>query len=81
MAQITRRKFLIASGWVAGGVTALVALRHRAVAVAPTIIFPDGESGATWYKSARMASVKCFFPELIWARMPTPVWPKLSLRN
>ena len=42
MAQITRRKFLIASGWVAGGVTALVALRHRAVAVAPTIIFPDG---------------------------------------
>jgi isoquinoline 1-oxidoreductase subunit beta len=64
MAQITRRKFLIASGWVAGGVTALVALRHRAVAVAPTIIFPDGESGATWVQIRPDGACQMFFPRI-----------------
>ena len=48
MVQISRRKFLIASGWVAGGVTVLYAVANRAKAVAPTIIFPNDESGLTW---------------------------------
>ena len=48
MAGISRRKFLIATGWVAGGATLLYTLRNKAIAVAPTIIIPDEKSGAAW---------------------------------
>ena len=49
---------------MAGGVTALVALRHRAVAVAPTIIFPDGASGATWVQIRPDGACQMFFPRI-----------------
>lgn len=48
MVQLTRRNFLIATGWIAGGVTVLYKLGSRAKAVAPTIIFPDKEMASTW---------------------------------
>lgn len=48
MAKLSRRNFLIATGWVAGGVTVLYAMRNRALTVAPTIIFPNSASGITW---------------------------------
>ncbi|MCH1487056.1 MAG: molybdopterin-dependent oxidoreductase, partial [Alphaproteobacteria bacterium] len=48
MAKLSRRNFLIATGWVAGGVTVLYAMRNRALTVAPTIIFPNSASGLTW---------------------------------
>jgi CO/xanthine dehydrogenase Mo-binding subunit len=46
--KLSRRRFLIASGWVAGGATALFLLGRRAQAVAPTIIYPDGTDAANW---------------------------------
>ena len=39
MAGLSRRKFLIATGWIAGGATVLYTLRNKAISVAPTIIF------------------------------------------
>ena len=48
MAILTRRRFLAATGVVAGGVTAVYLFRQRAAAVSPTFIFPDNETSATW---------------------------------
>ena len=38
MAKLTRRGFLLATGWVAGGATLLYIARNRAVAAAPTML-------------------------------------------
>ena len=64
MPQFSRRKFLLSTGWVAGGVTALYALRNKAVAVAPTIIFPDAESGAAWIQIKANGTCHMFFPRV-----------------
>jgi CO/xanthine dehydrogenase Mo-binding subunit len=64
MVQLTRRKFLFATGWIAGGATVLYALRNRAVAVAPTIIFPNEESGAAWVQIRSDGSCHMFFPRI-----------------
>ena len=61
MVQLTRRNFLIATGWVAGGVTVLYTLRNRAVAVAPTIIIPNKESGAAWVQIRSDGSCLMYF--------------------
>lgn len=64
MAKLTRRKFLIATGWVAGGATVLYTLKNKAVAVAPTIIFPDDDSGAAWLQIRPDGSCRMFFPRM-----------------
>jgi isoquinoline 1-oxidoreductase beta subunit len=64
MIQLSRRKFLIATGWAAGGVTVLYALRNRAVAVAPTIIFPNKESGAAWLQIRLDGLCHMYFPRI-----------------
>jgi isoquinoline 1-oxidoreductase beta subunit len=64
MVKLSRRKFLIATGWVAGGVTVLYTLRNRAIAVAPTIIFPDKESGAAWVQIRPDGSCLMFFSRM-----------------
>ncbi|MFT5100432.1 MAG: isoquinoline 1-oxidoreductase beta subunit, partial [Planctomycetaceae bacterium] len=64
MVQISRRKFLIATGWVAGGVTALYALRNHAVSVAPTIIFPNEESAVAWLQIRPDGSCHMFFARM-----------------
>lgn len=64
MISTSRRKFLIATGWVAGGVTVLYALGKRAVAVAPTIIFPDDTSGAAWVQIRPGGICHMFFPRI-----------------
>ena len=51
MNEVSRRRLLKATGWVAGGVTVFFGLRglaKRASDVAPTIIFPDKVSAAAW---------------------------------
>ena len=62
MAKLTRRGFLLATGWVAGGATLLYIARNRAVAVAPTIIFPDKESGVAWLQIRTDGSCRMYFP-------------------
>ena len=64
MISTSRRKFLIATGWVAGGVTGLYALGKHAVAVAPTIIFPDDTSGAAWVQIRPGGICHMFFPRI-----------------
>jgi CO/xanthine dehydrogenase Mo-binding subunit len=64
MASISRRKFLIATGWVAAGVTGVYALGKHAVAVAPTIIFPDETSGAAWVQIRPGGVCHMFFPRV-----------------
>lgn len=64
MVSVSRRKFLIATGWVAGGVTGLYALGKHAVAVAPTIIFPDDTSGAAWVQIRPGGVCHMFFPRI-----------------
>jgi CO/xanthine dehydrogenase Mo-binding subunit len=64
MAKFSRRKFLFATGWVAGGVTALYLLRNRATAVAPTIIFPDAASGAAWLQIRPDGNCRMLFPRM-----------------
>ena len=61
MAQFSRRKFLFATGWVAGGATLLYTVRNRAIAVAPTIIFPDQASGAAWLQIRPDGLCRMFF--------------------
>ena len=61
MAKLTRRGLLAATGWVAGGATVLYIVRDRAIAVAPTIIFPDKESGAAWLQIRPDGSCRMFF--------------------
>ena len=62
MVQLTRRKFLIATGCVAGGATVLYTLGTRAAASAPTIIFPNEESGAAWIQIRPDGSCHMYFP-------------------
>ena len=64
MARISRRKFLIATGWVAGGATLLYTVRNRAIAVAPTIIFPDEQSGAAWLQIRPNGVCLMYFPRV-----------------
>ena len=64
MVSVSRRRFLIATGWVAGGVTGLYALGKHAVAVAPTIIFPDDTSGAAWVQIRPGGVCHMFFPRI-----------------
>ena len=64
MVQLNRRKFLFATGWVAGGATLLYTLRNHAMAVAPTIIIPDEESGAAWVQIQPDGSCRMFFPRI-----------------
>lgn len=64
MVQFTRRKFLFATGWVAGGATLLYKLRNHAVAVAPTIIIPDEESAAAWLQIQPDGACRMFFPRI-----------------
>jgi CO/xanthine dehydrogenase Mo-binding subunit len=64
MVSISRRKFLIATGWVAAGVTGVYALGKHAVAVAPTIIFPDETSGAAWVQIRPGGVCHMFFPRV-----------------
>ena len=64
MVSVSRRRFLIATGWVAGGVTGLYALGKHAVAVAPTIIFPDDTSGAVWVQIRPGGVCHMFFPRI-----------------
>ena len=64
MVQLNRRKFLFATGWVAGGATLLYTLRNHALAVAPTIIIPDEESGAAWVQIQPDGSCRMFFPRI-----------------
>lgn len=61
MAKLTRRGFLLATGWVAGGATLLYIARNRAVAAAPTIIFPNQESGAEWLQIRPDGSCRMYF--------------------
>lgn len=62
MVQLTRRKFLVASGCVAGGLTVLYTLGIRAAASAPTIIFPDERSGAAWIQIRPSGACHMYFP-------------------
>ncbi len=64
MAILSRRKFLFASGWVAGGVTVLYALGSRVKKVAPTIIFPDSSSGVTWLQINADGQCRMYFPRM-----------------
>jgi isoquinoline 1-oxidoreductase beta subunit len=64
MASISRRKFLIATGWVAGGATLLYAVRNKAIAVAPTIIIPNKQSGAAWLQIRPNGSCLMYFPRV-----------------
>ena len=64
MVSISRRNFLIATGWVAAGVTGVYALSKHAVAVAPTIIFPDETSGAAWVQIRPGGVCHMFFPRV-----------------
>ena len=64
MAMLTRRGFLIATGWVAGGATAVYAFRQRATAVGPTIIFPNQESGAAWLQIRPDGVCQMYFPRM-----------------
>lgn len=62
MVQLTRRKFLVASGCVAGGLTVLYTLGIRAAASAPTIIFPDEHSGAAWIQIRPSGACHMYLP-------------------
>ena len=62
MAKLSRRKFLIATGCVAGGLTIVYKLRNRAMASAPTIIFPNEESGAAWLQIRPDGVCRMYFP-------------------
>ena len=64
MAQLTRRNFLIATGWIAAGATVLYKLSDRAIAVAPTIIFPDEGMAATWIQIRPDGSCLMYFPRM-----------------
>ncbi len=64
MAIFTRRRFLAATGVVAGGVTAVYVFRQRAEAVAPTFIFPDNEAAATWVQIRPDGSCMMYFPRM-----------------
>ena len=64
MAGISRRKILIATGWVAGGATLLYTLRNKAIAVAPTIIIPDEKSGAAWLQIRPNGVCLMYFPRI-----------------
>lgn len=64
MAQLTRRNFLIATGWIAAGATVLFKLGDRAIAVAPTIIFPDEGMAATWIQIRPDGSCLMYFPRM-----------------
>lgn len=61
MVKLSRRGFLISTGWVAGGATLLYSLRNHAIATAPTIIFPDEASGAAWLQIRPDGSCRMFF--------------------
>lgn len=64
MAKISRRNFLLATGWVAGGLTVLYAMRNRALTVAPTIIFPDNQSGLTWLQIRQDGKCMMYFSRM-----------------
>lgn len=64
MVKLSRRKFLIATGCAVGGVTLLYNLRNAALAVAPTIIFPDEESGAAWLQIRPDGSCGMYLPRM-----------------
>ena len=64
MATISRRKFLIATGWIAGGTTVLYTIRNRASSVAPTIIFPDKESAAAWLQIRPDGTCHMYLPRM-----------------
>ncbi|HCC43483.1 MAG TPA: isoquinoline 1-oxidoreductase, partial [Gammaproteobacteria bacterium] len=64
MATISRRKFLITTGWIAGGTTVLYTIRNRALSVAPTIIFPDKESAAAWLQIRPDGTCHMYLPRM-----------------
>ena len=64
MAKLTRRNFLMATGWTAGGVTALYLLRERAIAHGPSIIFPNTQSGASWVQIKSDGKCLMFLPRM-----------------
>jgi CO/xanthine dehydrogenase Mo-binding subunit len=64
MAKISRRNFLLATGWVAGGLTVLYTMRNRALTVAPTIVFPDNQSGLTWLQIRQDGKCMMYFSRM-----------------
>lgn len=64
MAILTRRRFLLATGWVAGGATAVYLFRQRAAAVGPTIIFPNQDSAAAWLQIRPDGVCQMYFPRM-----------------
>ena len=63
MAILTRRRFLLATGW-AGGATAVYLFRQRAAAVGPTIIFPNQDSAAAWLQIRPDGVCQMYFPRM-----------------
>lgn len=64
MKGFSRRRFLIGTGWVAGGATVLFALRERAIEVAPTLIVPDEAAGHAWLQMLANGKCRFYFPRI-----------------
>ena len=64
MKGFSRRRFLIGTGWVAGGATILFALRRRATEVAPTLIIPDEAAGHAWLQMLANGKCRFYFPRI-----------------
>lgn len=64
MKGVSRRKFLIGTGWVAAGATVIYHIAQRATAVAPTFIFPDEQSGLAWIQLAPDGRCRFYFPRM-----------------
>ena len=62
--DLSRRSFLKATGWVAGGLTALYFVRERATDVGPTLLLPDYSAGAAWLQVNPDGMTKMYCPRM-----------------
>ena len=64
MVELSRRSFLKATGWIAGGLTALYFVRERAIDVGPTLIMPNSSAGAAWLQIKSDGMTKMYCPRM-----------------
>ena len=67
MSDITRRSFLKATAWIAGGITIAFSARYakeKSVAVGPTLEFPNTESGKGWLQIQSDGKVHMLCPRM-----------------
>lgn len=67
MAKLSRRSFLKATGWLAGGMTivfSVKSVKNESIAVGPTLEFPNTESAKSWLQIRPDGTVHMLCPRM-----------------